>query len=166
MRINTPFTEHENNDLRDDELFCSKTDATGVITYVNQALCRISGFPEPELLGSPHNIMRHPDMPCVAYAWMWDTLNRGLLWQAMVKDRCRNGDFYWVDTNVSRQYAPDGTVIGYLSTRRKPTPTQIAEAEALYAPLRQAEGDLEQRGRLSATAVDALYRKSPLYAVG
>lgn len=163
MRINMPITQQENNGLREDELICSKTDTQGVITYANEPLCRISGFPEYELLGSPHNIMRHPDMPRVAYAWMWDTLSRGLLWQAMVKNRCKNGDHYWVDANVSRQYSRDGRVIGYLSTRRKPTRTQIAEAEALYASLRQAEMEIEARSNMSAEAVMALYQDSPLY---
>ena len=163
MRINMPVTQHENDDLREDELVCSKTDTRGVITYANAALCRISGFHERELLDSPHNIMRHPDMPRVAYAWMWDTLGRGLLWQAMVKNRCKNGDHYWVDANVSRQYGRDGRVVGYLSTRRKPTRAQIAEAESLYASLRQAEGELEARGRMSAEAVMRLYQNSPLY---
>lgn len=163
MRINMPVTQQENDSLREDELVCSKTNPKGIITYANAALCRISGFAEKELLGTPHNIMRHPDMPRMAYAWMWDTLNRGLLWQAMVKNRCKNGNHYWVDANVSRQYSRDGCIIGYLSTRRKPTHAQIAEAERLYASLRQAEGELEARGKMSAEVVMGLYQNSPLY---
>ncbi len=89
--------------------------------------------------------MRHPDMPRTVYAWMWDLLSRGLLWRAMVKNRCKNGDHYWMDTNISQQYAPDGCVIGYLSTRRKPTRVQIDEAESLNASLCQSEGELEAR---------------------
>jgi len=163
MRINMPITQHEIDDLREDELICSKTDAKGLITYANEALCRISGFSEHELLGAPHNIMRHPDMPRVAYAWMWDTLSRGFLWQAMVKNRCKNGDHYWVNASVSRQYDRDGRVIGYLSTRRKPSRAQIDEAEALYASLRRDEGELEARVRMPLERVQALYRNSALY---
>jgi PAS domain S-box-containing protein len=163
MHSDMPITRREYDDLRDEELICSKTDAEGIITYANTALCRISGFSETELLGHPHNIMRHPDMPGAVYAWMWDRLNRGRLWRAMVKNRCRNGDHYWADTNISQQYAPDGRIIGYLSTRRVPNSTQIAEAEALYAPLRQAEEEQTQHGRLTPEHMLELYRSSPLY---
>ena len=165
MCINMPITQKENGDLRDDELICSKTNLEGIITYANMALCRISGFSENELLGKPHNIMRHPDMPCTVYAWMWDMLERGHLWRATVKNRCKNGGHYWVDTNISQQYAPDGRVIGYLSTRRKPSDTQVAEAETLYASLREAEGELEAQDGMPSAAVMERYRNSPLYQV-
>jgi len=164
MRINLPVTEQENNGMWGDELICSKTDLKGHITYANEALCRISGFTERELIGSPHNIMRHPDMPRVAYAWCWDVLGSGRNWQGLVKNRCKNGDHYWVDANVSPQIGRDGGVIGYMSTRRKPSRAQIDEAEALYAELRQVEGNLEQRGALTPDEVMRLYRESPLHA--
>ena len=164
MRINQPVTQQENDDLREDELIISKTDLKGLITYANEALCRISGFTERELLGSPHNIMRHPDMPCVAYAWMWDILGRGHFWQAMVKNRCKNGDHYWVEANVYPQVGAGGQICGSHSTRRKPSRSQIVEAETLYASLRAAEGSLERRGQLSSKDVQALYRQSPLYS--
>lgn len=165
MNTAMPTTQRENDGLRDDELFCSKTDIRGSITYANIALCRISGFDESELLGSPHGILRHPDMPRMTDAWMQDTLSRGLIWQAVVKDRCKNGDHYWVDVNISGQYDSDGGVIGYLSTRRKPTQGMIEEAEARYASLLQAEGPWEQRSQLSDGEVDELYRKSFLYSI-
>ena len=164
MRINQPVTQQENDGLREDELIISKTDLKGLITYANEALCRISGFSERELLGSPHNIMRHPDMPCVAYAWMWDTLGGGRFWQAMVKNRCKNGDHYWVEASVYPQIDAAGQICGYHSTRRKPSRNQIAEADTLYASLRQAEGEAEQRSRLSSRDVFELYRNSPLYS--
>jgi len=164
MRIHNHVTQRENEEMLDDELIISKTDLKGLITYANEALCRISGFTERELLGSPHNIMRHPDMPCVAYAWMWDTLQRGRYWQAMVKNRCKNGDHYWVEANAYPQIDAGGQICGFHSTRRKPNRAQVAEAEALYASLRAAEGSLEQRGQLSSKDVQALYRQSPLYS--
>jgi len=164
MRINQPVTQNENDDIREHELIVSKTDLKGRITYANEALCRISGFSERELLGAPHNIMRHPDMPRVAYAWMWDTLRRGRDWQAMVKNRCKNGDHYWVEANVYAQIDADGRTCGYHSTRRKPGRAQIAEAATLYASLCRSEGELEQRSRLSSEDVFTLYRNGPLYA--
>ena len=159
MHSEMPVTRREYNGLLDEELICSKIDLKGIITYANGTLCRISGFSESELLGTPYKIMRHPDMPGVVYAWMWDQLGHGRAWRATVKNRCRNGDHYWVDTNISPQYTPDGRIIGYLSTRRRPSSTQIAEAEVLYAPLLQAEGE---HGLAPEDAFD-LYRSSPLY---
>ena len=163
MRINLPVTQKENDGMWNDEIICSKTDTSGIITYANEALCRISGFSETEMLGRPHNVMRHPDMPRVAYAWCWDVLGSGRNWRGIVKNRCRNGDHYWVDANVSPQFGPDGDIRGYFSARRKPTHAQVAEADALYAELRQQEGSLEQRGKLSRSAIIQLYREGPLY---
>ena len=163
MRVNQPVTQRENDSMDDHEFICSKTDREGIITYANTVFCRVAGYTEAELLGQAHNIVRHPDMPCVAYAWVWDRLQRGRDWNGIVKNRCKNGDHYWVDANVSPQIGSDGGVIGYLSTRRKPTRAQIDAAEALYAELRQAEGDLERRGAMTAGEVMRMYRESPLY---
>ena len=164
MRINMPVTQRENDVQGEDELIISKTNLKGVITYANQSLCRISGFSERELIGSPHNIMRHPDMPCVAYAWMWETLGDGRYWKAMVKNRCKNGDHYWVEANVYPQIDADGQICGYHSTRRKPSRAQIDDADSLYAMLRRSEEKM-QRGSLSREEVMGLYRESPLYQV-
>ena len=164
MRINQPVTQRKNDEMQDDDLIISKTDFKGVITYANPILCRISGFSERELLGQPHSIMRHPDMPRMAYAWLWDTLGRGQGWQAIVKNRCKNGDHYWVEASVYSQMDASGQLCGYHSTRRKPSRTQIAEADTLYVSMCQTEGELEQRGRLSSQDVFELYRNSPLYA--
>ncbi len=163
MHIDTLVTQRNNHDLRDDELICSKSDLNGTITYANRPLCRISGFSEDELLGSPQDIMHHPDMPRTADAWMHDVVDHGHVWHAMVKYRCKNGDHYWVDTNISPQYGPDGRVIGYLSTWRKPSADQVSKAEALYVPLRQAEEDRAQHAPLSSDDLFELYRNSALY---
>ena len=105
MRINMPVTQQENDSLREDELVCSKTNPKGIITYANAALCRISGFAEKELLGTPHNIMRHPDMPPEAFRDMWDTLKLGQPWQGMIKNRRKDGDHYWANATVTPRAA-------------------------------------------------------------
>ena len=164
MRLNEPVTQQENDSMGDEEFICSKTDTNGIITYVNEVFCRVAGFTVGELLGQSHNIVRHPDMPCVAYAWCWDMLGAGRDWRGIVKNRCKNGDHYWVDATISPQVDADGKVVGYFAVRRKPSRAQIAAAEPLYAQLRQAEGSLGERGRLSRQAIQSLYRDSPLYS--
>ena len=163
MRLNEPVTQQENESMGDEEFICSKTDTNGIITYVNEVFCRVAGFTVGELLGQSHNIVRHPDMPCVAYAWCWDMLGAGRDWRGIVKNRCKNGDHYWVDATISPQVDADGKVVGYFAVRRKPSRAQIAAAEPLYAQLRQAEGTLSERVKLSRQAIDGIYKNSPLY---
>ena len=163
MRVNDPVTQRENGDMGEEEFICSKTDTKGIITYVNDVFCRVAGFKERELLGKAHNIVRHPDMPCVAYAWCWDTLASGRDWSGIVKNRCKNGDHYWVAATISPQVDEQGNITGYFAVRRKPSREQIAAAEPLYAQLCQAEGSQAERGSLSRQAIDALYKDSPLY---
>ncbi|QGU31961.1 PAS domain-containing protein [Thermochromatium tepidum ATCC 43061] len=134
MRMNLPVTTIE-RELRDDQLIVSKTDLKGRITDFNHDFVMISGFSEQELLGAPQNIIRHPDMPPAVFKEMWDTIKAGKPWTGVVKNRCKNGDFYWVDANVS-PLIEHGQITGYISVRRKPTRDQIAAAEALYARLR------------------------------
>jgi FAD synthase len=102
-------------------------------------------------------------MPCVAYAWLWDRLGAGRDWNGMVKNRCKNGDHYWVDVTISPQVDSEGKVVGYFAVRRKPSRAQIAEAEPLYSRLSQAEGSLDERGRLSRQSIQSLYKDSPLH---
>jgi PAS domain S-box-containing protein len=163
VRLNEPVSQKENDTMGDEEFICSKTDRTGIITYVNGVFCRVAGFTELELVGQSHNIVRHPDMPCVAYAWCWGTLGGGRDWRGIVKNRCKNGDHYWVDVTISPQVDAAGQLLGYFAVRRKPSRAQIAEVEPLYAQLCQAEGSLQERNRLSRQAIQALYQKSPLY---
>ena len=100
MRNNQPVTlvEHQ---LQDGAFIVSTTDAKGNITFVNEEFVRISGFQRDELLDQPHNLVRHPDMPPGAFADLWATVKAGEPWQGLVKNRCKNGDFYWVDANVT-----------------------------------------------------------------
>ena len=100
MRTNLPVTNVEKL-LADDSLIVTKTDLKGRITYVNRDFIEISGFSEKELLGEPHNLVRHPDMPSEAFKDLWDTMKQGRPWTGFVKNRCKNGDFYWVLANVA-----------------------------------------------------------------
>ena len=152
MRVNEPVTNVEHL-LKDDEVVLSKTDLKGRITYINDSFCRISGFTEEELIGEPHNIVRHPDMPPEAYQDLWDTLKKGRPWRGIVKNRCKNGDFYWVEANVTPIFE-QGEVIGYTSFRTKPTREQVQAAEKIYRDFRHGrakhlrirEGQVERRG--------------------
>lgn len=134
MRNNQPVTTREYV-LRDDEYIISKTDAKGRITFVNDVFIRISGFSEGELLGQPHNIVRHPDMPSEAFEDMWCTLKAGRPWQGLVKNRCKNGDFYWVNASANPIW-DDDRIVGYMSFRMRPAPAQVKQAEAFYRTLR------------------------------
>jgi aerotaxis receptor len=131
MRNNQPVTSVEHQ-LQDGAFIASMTDGKGVITYANDEFVRISGFTREELLGQPHNIVRHPDMPAGAFADLWTTVKAGKPWQGIVKNRCKNGDCYWVDTNVTA-IRERGAITGYVSIRSKPNRSQVREAELIYA---------------------------------
>jgi aerotaxis receptor len=113
----------------------TKTDLKGKITYANPAFVRISGFTEEELVGQPHNVVRHPDMPREAFEDLWATVRAGVPWRGRVKNRCKNGDFYWVDAYVS-PLTKNGEPIGYMSVRARPTEHAKSEAAALYSAVR------------------------------
>jgi aerotaxis receptor len=137
MKNNQPITKVRRA-FPEGTYIVSTTDLKGVITSVNEGFCQISGFSVPELLGQPHNLVRHPDMPAVAFKDLWDTVQRGLAWHGIVKNRCKNGDFYWVDANVT-PILEQGRTVGYLSIRSTPSSAQVREAEELYARLGQGE---------------------------
>ncbi|PZP35793.1 MAG: hypothetical protein DI603_03240 [Roseateles depolymerans] len=134
MRINEPITQREYA-LPDDAVLMSTTDASGRITYANEAFVAASGFSRDELYGQPHNIVRHPDMPREAFADMWATLKQGLPWTALVKNRRKNGDHYWVRANAV-PVVRNGRQVGYMSVRTTPTRNEIAAADELYRSLR------------------------------
>lgn len=120
-------------------MLVSTTDTKGVITHCNSAFIEASGFSHDELLGQPHNLVRHPDMPPEAYKDMWRTIGRGEPWTGLVKNRRKNGDHYWVRANVT-PIMEGGKPRGYMSVRTKPAAAESAAAEALYAQMRaQAE---------------------------
>jgi aerotaxis receptor len=130
MRKNTPTTNQEKTFAQDVKLVTT-TDLDGNIIYCNDAFVEISGFEKAELIGSPHNIVRHPDMPQDAFKVMWETLKQGKAWMGLVKNRCKNGDFYWVDAYVT-PVMESGKVIGYESVRTLPDRKDVARAEEIY----------------------------------
>jgi len=135
MRVNLPITDKE-YPLPVDAALVSRTDLKGRITYVNPAFVEASGFEREELMGKAHNIVRHPDMPEQAFADMWQTLGQGLPWTGVVKNRRKNGDFYWVLANVT-PIRRGGASVGYMSVRSRPEQAETAYAEALYRRMRE-----------------------------
>jgi len=159
MRLNTPITDTEYQ-LADGKTIVSTTDLQGNIRYANPYFVQVSGFTEDELIGAPQNILRHPDMPVEAFADMWRTIRAGQPWSGMVKNRCKNGDYYWVYANVT-PVLENGQAVGYMSVRTKPTREQVREAAPLYAEFKAGNprglvlrnGRVERgglRGRLAA----------------
>ncbi|MFA7280893.1 MAG: methyl-accepting chemotaxis protein, partial [Sterolibacterium sp.] len=142
MRINMPVTSVE-VPLTPTTLIVSKTDLKGQITYINRDFLDISGFTEAELIGQPHNIVRHPDMPPEAYEDLWKTLKAGRPWIGMVKNRCKNGDYYWVEAHAT-PLVENGQTVGYMSVRKMPTRSQVDAAEQAYRLFREKkQGNLK-----------------------
>ncbi|MBB1074436.1 PAS domain-containing protein [Rhodoferax sp. 4810] len=125
--------------MREDDFIVSKTDLKGRITYCNRIFIEFSGYTDTELLGVPHNIIRHPDMPRGVFKYLWDTLAQDKECFAYVKNMCKNGDFYWVLANVTPDRDAQGKVVGYFSVRRKAAPEAIAVVEGLYQAMLAAE---------------------------
>ncbi|SDT88214.1 methyl-accepting chemotaxis protein [Halopseudomonas salegens] len=133
MKVNLPITEREVALSSGDNLLTT-TDLKGAITYANPAFERISGYSQEEMLGKNHNLIRHPHMPPLAFEQMWRTIKSGKSWMGLVKNRCKNGDFYWVSAYVS-PVMRDGKIIEFQSVRTKPEKQQVAAAESCYADL-------------------------------
>ncbi|WP_024302391.1 PAS domain-containing methyl-accepting chemotaxis protein [Pseudogulbenkiania sp. MAI-1] len=162
MKINLPITDREH--LVDPaNPIVSKTDAKGVITYVNRAFVDISGFSEAELVGRSHNVVRHPDMPAEAFADLWDTIKTGRPWRGLVKNRCKNGDFYWVEAYVT-PITEHGKITGYMSVRSTPRREEIQAAEALYQAIRNKQAVIPSTLKALQRRVNVL-RWAPLMAV-
>jgi aerotaxis receptor len=135
MRNNQPVTQRDY--LFPDSLtLLSTTDTQSHITYVNEAFVEVSGFNREEIMGQPHNTVRHPDMPAEAFADMWATLKAGQSWTALIKNRRKNGDHYWVRANAT-PIQRDGVVTGYMSVRTKPEAQEVTAAEDLYRRFRE-----------------------------
>ncbi|GJJ02458.1 aerotaxis receptor [Duganella rhizosphaerae] len=135
MRNNQPVSNRE-VEVLDDQAIVSKTDLNGNIVYVNPYFTHVSGFSEAELLGAPQNIVRHPDMPAEAFADLWDSIKGGTPWTGIVKNRCKNGDYYWVRANVT-PIRDAGKTTGYMSVRVKAERGQIEKAEQAYRAMRE-----------------------------
>jgi len=144
LKINMPITDVEVC-LTEQDSIVSKTDLKGKITYINADFLRISGFTQEELIGAAHNIIRHPDMPQEAFEDMWQSQKAARPWTGVIKNRCKNGDFYWVLTNVT-PICENNQLVGYLSVRSKPSIEQVKAAEAAYPLFRQGNaGNLKIR---------------------
>jgi len=165
MKNNQPITQNEVHFSEGDQLV-STTDLKGMITSVSPAFVKISGFSERELVGQSHNIVRHPDMPPQAFKSLWATVKAGRTWNGRVKNRCKNGDYYWVDAHVSPMFN-DGHVVGYRSLRFKPSRVQVDEAGKLYADINAARiKDPFEQGKVKAFLSNIkLWQKLMLLAV-
>ena len=163
MKKNSPVTNTERS--FDGEIrIVSTTDKKGITTYANEHFIALSGFSEEELYGKNHNIVRHPDMPPVAFADLWDTIKAGKPWMGIVKNRCKNGDHYWVDAYVTPVFE-DSEIVGYQSVRTTPDREHVKTADDLYRKIRENRFSIfdklgwlkpGMRGKLIATQVSAL----------
>jgi PAS domain S-box-containing protein len=118
-----------------DELIVSKTDPRGVITYANDVFLRVSGYARSEVIGKPHNIIRHPEMPKAVFQLLWDTLATRREMFAYINNLAADGAHYWVLAHVTPSYGYDGSVVGYHSNRRAPSPAAVARVQPVYERL-------------------------------
>jgi len=121
------------------ELIVSQTDVAGIITMCNEAFVQMSGFSREEIMGAPHSILRHPDMPKAAFADLWTTVDQGKRWSGYVKNLRRDGGFYWVYATVIPRIV-DGVVVGHTSVRREPSRDKVEELAAVYVTMLAEEG--------------------------
>ncbi|WP_137226383.1 PAS domain-containing methyl-accepting chemotaxis protein [Shewanella sp. MEBiC00475] len=135
MRNNQPITQKE-YDYPLDWILLSITDTNSHIKYANSSFCTVAGFEQQDLVGQPHNMVRHPDMPAAAFKDLWQHIQQGDPWKGLVKNRCANGDYYWVDAFIT-PISYKGEIVEYQSIRTKPTREQIKRAETIYAHLKQ-----------------------------
>ena len=152
--------------MREDDFIVSMTDPKGRITYGNRIFIEFSGYSEQELLGTQHNIIRHPDMPRAVFKLLWDKISNKEECFAYVKNMSKDGGFYWVFTNVTPTFDPAGNITGYFSVRRKPKLSGIEAVTQLYAAMLEAEqkagpaNAIEASGKLLA---DVLKQKGLSY---
>lgn len=133
------------------EIIVSKTDLKGRITYGNSTFLKFAGFAEAELIGTQHNIIRHPDMPRGVFKLFWDTLQRGEEIFAYVKNISSDGSYYWVLANVTPSVDESGNVLGYYSVRRKPNPRAVTVVGNLYREMLAAERNAGARDAIQAS---------------
>ncbi len=161
MKVNLPVTGKEKA-FHEHQKIISLTDEKGIITYVNRYFVEVSGFSEEELLGKSQNIVRHPDMPPAAFEDLWRTIKAGKPWMGIVKNRCKNGDHYWVNAYITPIFKK-GKIVGYQSVRTKPRREWVERAEKLYA--RMMKGGKVGGRRLSLAARMALFNGASALAV-
>jgi len=140
--------------MREDDFIVSKTNAKGIITYGNPIFIEFSGYSESELLGTQHNIVRHPDMPRAAFKLAWDTIQSGQEFFAYVKNMAKDGSFYWVFTHIAPDFDANRTIVGYTSVRRCPRREAVGKVEPVYRQMLEAEQRAGARDAIGAgTAV-------------
>lgn len=136
--------------MREDDFIVSKTSAKGIITYGNPIFIEFSGYSEAELLGSQHNIIRHPDMPRAAFKLAWDTIQSGQEFFGYVKNLAKDGSFYWVFTHISPDFDQRRNIVGYTSVRRCPQRSALAKIEPVYQQMLAAERAAGARDAIAA----------------
>ena len=152
--------------MRGEDFIVSTTDLKGRITYGNRIFIEFSGYSEAELLGSQHNIIRHPDMPRAVFQLLWDTIQNKEECFAYVKNMSKDGGFYWVFTNVTPTFDLSGNITGYMSVRRKPKLSGIQTVTGLYAAMLEAERKAGPANAIAASTkilVDLLKAKGLTY---
>jgi PAS domain S-box-containing protein len=133
--------------MKENDFIVSKTDKTGKITYCNQIFMSMAGYTESELMGKNHNIIRHPDMPKVAFKLAWDLIQNKKEFFGFVKNLTKQGAYYWVFANITPDFDEDNNIIGYTSVRRKPN----AKAIETIIPIYQKLIELESQGGMKAS---------------
>lgn len=136
--------------MREGDFIVSKTNPKGIITYGNPIFIEFSGYSEEELLGSQHNIVRHPDMPRAAFQLAWDTIRSGKEFFGYVKNMAKDGSFYWVFTHITPDFDPQRNIVGYTSVRRCPRRDAVSKVEPVYRQMLQAEQGAGPRDAIAA----------------
>ncbi|MBD3611556.1 MAG: PAS domain-containing protein, partial [Hydrogenovibrio crunogenus] len=159
MRNNSPVTQKE-YDIPSNYILVSETDLQGNITFANQEFIEVSGFSWEELKGQPHNLIRHPDVPEKVFEDLWRTLKKGQPWHQLVKNRCKNGDHYWVEANIAPIFQ-NGEIVGYKSIRNPISQKEVALAESAYTLIKKGER-LIKEGVVVTPFSQKIARLSPL----
>lgn len=151
MRKNLPVTDHERT-FSPEQKLVSSTNLKGVIQHCNDDFVSVSGFSREELIGQAHNIVRHPDIPSAIYEGLWSNLKTGQPWMGLIKNRCKNGDYYWVSAYIT-PVTENGKIVGYESVRSCPNREDIARAARLYADMQKGKADVSRWQKLDASSV-------------
>ena len=152
--------------MRDEDFIVSKTDTKGIITYGNPIFIEFSGYSEAELIGTQHNIIRHPDMPRAAFKLAWDTIQAGQEFFAYVKNMSKDGSYYWVFAHITPDFDQRGRIIGYTSVRRCPKRSAIEALTPVYRQMLVAEQAAGARDAIAAgtkVLLDLLNQKDMSY---
>ena len=123
----------------DGGVMITETDTAGIITYANKKFREMTGYTKEELIGSPHNINRHPDMPSAAFEDLWNTIKRGEYWEGYVKNMRKDGKYYWVIVWIKPKFDDNGNITGYIAGRKVPDRKMVERMEQQYKEMKEAE---------------------------